>query len=107
MPLPVIITISLLVTSKFLDVLSTLGRIRSVNAESNPIARGLMKKVGIRKSVWLIFIISLVIILVTGYMALSSGITFSSLLCFFGGDYFCGSIFGGSFKLERKRKPDH
>ncbi|MFC2064174.1 hypothetical protein ACFLXB_03650 [Chloroflexota bacterium] len=84
MTLPVIITISFLVISKLMDVLSTLGRIRSVNAESNPIARGLMQKIGIRKTIWLIFIISLTIIMVTGYMALSSGLLLQVLFVFLG-----------------------
>ena len=43
-----------------------------------------MQKVGIRKSVWLIFFISLVIILVTGSMALSSGKLFQVLYVFLG-----------------------
>ena len=76
MTIPVLIVIILLVISKLVDVLSTLARIRSVNVESNPIARGLMKKIGIKKSVWLIFLISLTIILITGSVALSFGIIY-------------------------------
>jgi len=76
MTIPVLIVINLLVISKLVDVLSTLARIRSVNVESNPLARGLMKKMGIKKSVWLIFLISLTIILITGSAALSHGIPF-------------------------------
>ena len=73
MTTPIIIVILLLVISKLLDVLTTLAKIRSVNVESNPIARGLMQKMGIRNSVWLIFLVSLIIILIAGAAALSLG----------------------------------
>ena len=76
MTIPVMIVVILLVISKLMDVLSTLSRIRSVNVESNPIARGLMQKMGIKTSVWLIFLVSLTIILIAGSIALSFGILY-------------------------------
>jgi|SRR3989304_2898198 len=64
--------IILLSISKLLDILSTLARIRSVNSESNPLARNLMKRFGIKRTAWLIFMISLAIIMLTGITAISS-----------------------------------
>ncbi len=66
--------IAMLAATKLLDVLSTLARIRNTDAETNPFARGLMKRLGAGKTVWLVFILALGIISVAGFAALRGGL---------------------------------
>ena len=65
--------IGLLIVTKLLDALSTLARIRHVNAETNPFARGLMHRLGTQRTVWLVFILAAAIISVAGFAALRGG----------------------------------
>ena len=65
--------IALLAATKLMDVLSTLARIRNTDAETNPFARGLMKRLGPGKTAWLFFILAMAIISVAGFAALRDG----------------------------------
>ena len=69
----VYIVIGLLVATKLLDALSTLARIRHVDAETNSFARGLMQRLGTRRTVWLVAILAAAIISVAGFAALRGG----------------------------------
>ncbi|TRO66943.1 hypothetical protein [Christiangramia sabulilitoris] len=60
--LMVYITAALLTLSKFLDCYSTQLRIRNLNDETNSIGRTFMS-LGIKNGIWIIFLISLLIIL--------------------------------------------
>lgn len=53
------ITAILIIVSKYLDCWTTVHRIKSTSDEQNPIARRLMKKYGIAKVIWGIFILTL------------------------------------------------
>jgi len=66
--------IALLAATKLLDVFSTLAMIRNTDAETNPIARGLMKRLGMGKTIWLVFILAIAIISAAGYAALRGGL---------------------------------
>jgi predicted phage tail protein len=65
--------IGLLIFTKLLDVLTTLGRIRQADTETNPFARGLMQRLGTHRTVWLVFILAGAIIAVAGFAALRGG----------------------------------
>jgi hypothetical protein len=65
--------IALLAATKLLDALSTLTRIRHINAEANPFARGLMQRLGTQRTVWIVFILAAAIISVAGFAALRGG----------------------------------
>jgi len=68
----IIMTIVLLIVTKLMDVISTMTVVRKSHQETNPIARGLMGLMGVRKSAWMVFGFALLIITATGWMALSS-----------------------------------
>lgn len=52
----------LLIFSKFLDCYTTSTRIIDLKYERNPIARRLMKTFGIRKAIWLTFLLTIFIV---------------------------------------------
>jgi hypothetical protein len=65
--------IALLIVTKLLDALSTLLKIRHMDAETNPFARGLMHRLGTGRTVWLVAILAIAIISVAGFSALRGG----------------------------------
>jgi hypothetical protein len=75
----VYIVIVLLIVTKLLDVLSTIRRIRNASAETNPIARKMMYRFGTTKSIWMFFILALIIITITGFMAIRETLVFQIL----------------------------
>ena len=76
--------IALLIATKLLDVLSTLVKIRHVNSETNPFARGLMQRLGTQRTVWLVFILAAAIISVAGFAALRGGPLMQIVFILFG-----------------------
>jgi hypothetical protein len=64
-----IIVAILLVSTKLMDVISTLKRITPTNPELNPLARWLMSKVGVRPAIWLVFALVVIIIGVATWIA--------------------------------------
>ncbi len=65
------LVILLLVVTKFFDAFSTIKRIKSVSAETNPLARRMMARTGTGQAIWLFFFFALIIILLAGGMALT------------------------------------
>lgn len=63
--------LGLLILSKLADVLSTLGRIRHADEETNPMARALMRRVGLSGAAWLVFALAILIIGVTARAAIA------------------------------------
>ncbi len=66
----VIITCIFLTTTKLADVVSTLRIIKESQQETNPIAQRMMGTIGVKKSVWAVFGIAIIIILAAGTAAL-------------------------------------
>ena len=64
------LTTALLVLTKLLDVLSTLGRITHPDIETNPLARPVMQKIGVKAASWLVFAVAVAIIACSGFAAL-------------------------------------
>ena len=62
----------LLVSTKILDVLTTLFRINNAHDENNPFAQRLMNILGIHKTIFIVFIIAMMIIAATTYEALTT-----------------------------------
>ncbi len=63
---PLVITTSaLLIITKLYDCLSTLARIKGVTHESNPFARRLMLRYGIKTTVWLVFVVTIVAVVLS------------------------------------------
>jgi hypothetical protein len=79
MTLFVVLSALTLVLTKLLDVLSTLYVIKDVRDETNPLARGLMSRVGPRKAIWAVFILALGIIVVASALALRGGTVMQTL----------------------------
>lgn len=67
----VIIVAALLITSKFFDCYTTLKFYEVRGEERNPIARLLFTRVGVKKGIYLVFILSLLIIIAVTYAAFS------------------------------------
>ena len=59
----VIITSVLLIITKLYDCISTVLRINGLMHESNPFARRLMLRYGVKTTVWLVFVVTTVIVL--------------------------------------------
>lgn len=68
------ITACLLVLTKLADVITTLLRIQHHHNESNIIARTVMARLGIVPTIWIIFIISVLIIVLSLLLVLQSEI---------------------------------
>ena len=62
----IIITVIALILSKYFDVNSTIKNIGVENTESNPIANRIINRFGIKKGIYFIFGIAIVIILACG-----------------------------------------
>lgn len=58
----------LVIGTKFLDCYTTSTKINSLSEERNPIARKLMKRFGIHKTIWLIFAISILIVGLSNFL---------------------------------------
>lgn len=72
MNLLVYLAISLLIITKLIDVLSTIIIIQHPQIETNPLARKLMTKIGIKMTAWIVFLIVVIIVLIMGEIALTS-----------------------------------
>jgi fatty acid desaturase len=81
----VYITASLLVVTKLCDVVTTLQEIEHSTEETNPIARCLMARLGTGHAVWAIFLLSLVIIGLSSFAAVTSGLLMQVLFVIVGG----------------------
>ena len=69
----VYLVIAFLVVTKFCDVASTTQRIDHPVAETNPLARRMMMRVGTTRAIWVVFVLSLIIIGVAGGAAVAGG----------------------------------
>lgn len=88
MTLLIYLTSALIVLSKFLDCYTTSAQIVSIQQESNPLARLLMKRLGVRFTIWAIFGLAL------GIVGIS---TWSLFCCYTGIGYRLGYIGIGAF----------
>jgi hypothetical protein len=52
----------LIILSKFFDCYTTACQIRQIHQERNPIAQKIMQKIGIQSTIWLIFIVTILIV---------------------------------------------
>jgi len=77
------IVILLLIVTKLLDVVSTLRSIRNASNESNPFAQKMMLRMGTKPAIWVVFLLALVIIAVTGITALRMGVVFQVVFIVF------------------------
>ncbi len=75
----------LLVATKLCDVVSTLQRIKHYAGETNPIARGMMTRLGTSNAVWVVFLLSLVIIGLSSFAAVTGGTFLQALFVLVGG----------------------
>ncbi len=78
------LVISLLIITKFMDVLSTIIRISHPQIETNPLARKFMIKIGIKMTAWIVFGIVVLIVLLIGIIALRSEVNFQIFFLAFG-----------------------
>ena len=69
----VYLVIALLVVTKFCDVASTAQRIDHPGAETNPLARRMMMRVGTTRAIWIVFVLAMIIIGVAGGAAVAGG----------------------------------
>jgi hypothetical protein len=88
MPLLIYLTSALIVLSKFLDCYTTSAQIVSIHQERNPLARLIMKRLGVRFTIWVIFVLAL------GIVGIS---TWSLFCCYTGIGYRLGYIGIGAF----------
>ena len=70
------IVIGLLVITKFMDTYTTMRRIQGISHETNPVARKLMGRLGVKPAIWAIFGLAMVIISLAGWLALNLGAIF-------------------------------
>lgn len=80
----VYIVTAFLVVTKLCDVVSTLQKIEHSTGETNPIARGLMARLGTDYAVWGIFLLSLFIIGLSSSIAVTSRLLMQVLFVFVG-----------------------
>jgi len=59
---------SLLILTKFLDVMSTLYRIHHASQETNPIAGRWMAKYGVKRVSWGVFVVVVVIVILSSFI---------------------------------------
>ena len=69
----VYLVIALLVVTKFCDVASTAQRIDHPGAETNPLTRRMMMRVGTTRAIWIVFVLAMIIIGVAGGAAVAGG----------------------------------
>lgn len=62
---------ALIIISKFLDCYTTSSQITSVNQESNPIARKVMKRIGVYTTIWAIFGLAIIIVAISIWLLFS------------------------------------
>lgn len=79
MTLYVYLVIALLVVTKVCDVVSTSQRIVHPHGETNPIVRHMMIRVGTTKTVWVVFVLALIIIGLAGWAAIIGSIIMQAL----------------------------
>jgi len=84
MNLLVYLAISLMIITKLMDVLSTIIRIKHPQIETNPLARKLMTKIGIKMTAWIVFSIVVIIVLIMGGIALTSEPSYQIFFLTFG-----------------------
>lgn len=80
----VYLVISLLIITKLMDVLSTMIRIKHPQIETNPLARRMMNKIGIKTTAWIVFAIVGIIVLIMGGIALTSEKSYQIFFLAFG-----------------------
>lgn len=61
----VLIVAVLLMLTKALDAFSTARRIKHIGQEANPLARLLMERLGVRRAIWVVFVVSCGIIMLS------------------------------------------
>ncbi|PKO07889.1 MAG: hypothetical protein CVU40_18325 [Chloroflexi bacterium HGW-Chloroflexi-2] len=84
MNLWVYLVISLLIITKLMDVLSTIIRIEHPQIETNPLARKMMTKIGIKTTAWIVFGIVVLVVLLMGRIALEGEDFFQIFFLVFG-----------------------
>ncbi|HQH19612.1 MAG TPA: hypothetical protein PKZ43_08660 [Bacteroidales bacterium] len=57
-----------IIISKFFDCYTTFSQITNINQERNPLARKTMKKFGIHKTIWVVFVLSIFIVIISVWM---------------------------------------
>ncbi|MBV6474452.1 MAG: hypothetical protein JPMHGGIA_02761 [Saprospiraceae bacterium] len=62
---------ALIIFSKYLDCYTTSSQITSVNQERNPLARKIMKRLGVHTTIWGIFGLTIIIVLVSIWLLFS------------------------------------
>ena len=62
-----------LILTKLLDIVSTLKKIQSPMHESNPFIRKIMLQIGTKGTIWLVFLVAVVIIFIAGFLAMIGG----------------------------------
>ena len=80
----VLIVAAGLVVSKLLDVLSTLRAIEAPHQESNPLVSWLMRAVGVRAAVWLVFVVACALIGTSASLALDGPPVIAVAYCVLG-----------------------
>ena len=80
----VFFVIGCLIITKLMDVLSTLRLLRDPMMETNPIARKLMHRLGMKGTVWLIFIVAIILIVTSGVISLYAGVVYQSAFILLG-----------------------
>ena len=55
----------LILVSKYLDCLTTSSNITNLNQEKNPIARKIMYRLGIKNTIWGIFVLTVIIVILS------------------------------------------
>jgi hypothetical protein len=84
MNLLVYLAIFLLIITKLMDVISTIIRIKHPQIETNPLARKLMTKIGIKPTAWIVFAIVVILVLIMGGIALTSELSYQIFFLAFG-----------------------
>jgi|GEM_PF-733738 len=84
MQIAIWIVIGLLVITKFMDTYTTMRRIQGISHETNPVARKLMGRLGVKPAIWAIFGLALVIIGLAGWLALHLGAIFQAVFIIVG-----------------------
>ena len=77
----ILFVIIFLILSKLLDCISTSKNINDYNEETNPLTKTIMRLLGINKSIYFVFIIALLIILICGIFSYNTNIILYKL-CF-------------------------
>ena len=84
MQIAIWIVIGLLVITKFMDAYTTMHRIQGISHETNPVARKLMGRLGVKPAIWAIFGLAVVIIGLAGWLVLNLGVFFQAVFIIVG-----------------------